>query len=400
MSQVSGLPITPYYFLFTPYYCLLLPTSHLDLKPKQFEGLVAGLHSRRSTCSSDMQRKTSSNALLHMKKDLESSDRVETLVDVKRTSSRFSCRGVLSIVISLLLVCFSLLALILINLSTQTLEKKRSYEKFTVVINTFKRPAMLEKAVEYYARCPNVFSIHITWSESTSPPDHLRNKYALMNRPYVIFDRFDKDSLNNRFIPLKTYYTPGIFAVDDDMRVPCNDLELAFETWQNNQRSIVGFMPRVHVIQGPQLIYRCWWTVWVQGVYSIILTKAAFIHHDYFHLYTNSMPPGVHQFIDEGRNCEDIAMQFLVANKTSLPPIYVKGHINDLGVLSGISTSKNIMRAEHMDARSLCLNKMSEFFGGSQLVYSRTIVDSASNGWFNAPSTWSEYISSDLWNFL
>ena len=346
-----------------------------------------------------MQRKTSS-ALLHPKKDIEDLTEISPVMEAKRTSSRVSCRNILSILISLLFICFTLLALILINLSTQTLEQKPSQHKFTIVINTFKRPDMLESAVTYYSRCRNVHSIHITWSESTPPPEDLRARYALMNNPPIIFDTFDKDSLNNRFVPLKSHFTPGIFAVDDDMRVPCDDLELAFETWLNNQRTIVGFMPRVHVIDGSSFVYRCWWTVWVQGVYSIILTKAAFLHHDYFDLYTHSMPPGVHQFIDQGRNCEDIAMQFLVTNKTSLPPVYVKGHIHDLGVLGGISTSKNIVRAAHMDARSNCLNQLTKLFGGSPLVYSRTIVDSAANGWFNAPSTWSEYISSDLWNFL
>ena len=130
------------------------------------------------------------------------------------------------------------------------------------------------------------------------------------------------------------------------------------------------------------------------------MTKAAFIHHDFFKVYTDSMPPGVHAFIDAGRNCEDIAMQYLVSNRTALPPIYVRGYMTDLGVLGGISTSRNIVSAAHMDARSNCLTQLSKLFRGTPLVYSKTIVASAANGWINAPSTWSEYISSDLWNFL
>ena len=48
----------------------------------------------------------------------------------------------------------------------------------------------------------------------------------------------------------------------------------------------------------------------------------------------------VRDLVDRERNCEDLAMQFLIANNTNLPPIYVKGHVEDLGALSGISTSQ------------------------------------------------------------
>jgi hypothetical protein len=260
---------------------------------------------------------------------------------------------------------------------------------------------MLSSAIDYYSKChQHVESIHITWSESTPPPESLKKKLNQYHTPLILFDEYTTDSLNNRFIPLTSHFTNAIFAVDDDMRVPCSDLELAFETWLNNQQAIVGFMPRIHVIQNGLLQYRCWWSVWVKGAYSIMLTKAAFLHHNYFDLYTNHMPKTIHQFIDHGMNCEDIAMQYLVTNHTSLPPVYVKGHISDLGVLGGISTSRNIVTAAHMDARSNCLNQLSTLFGKTPLVYSHTIVDSAANGWFNAPSTWSEYISSDLWNFF
>ena len=39
------------------------------------------------------------------------------------------------------------------------------------------------------------------------------------------------------------------------------------------------------------------------------------------------MPAAIRELVDDERNCEDIAMQFLIANVTSLPPIYVKGHL-------------------------------------------------------------------------
>lgn len=75
-------------------------------------------------------------------------------------------------------------------------------------------------------------------------------------------------------------------------------------------------MPRIHIRSKDGLIYRCWWRVWWHGVYSIILTKAAILHHDFFVAYSTQMPQAVRSLVDELRNCEDIAMQFLIANAT------------------------------------------------------------------------------------
>lgn len=57
---------------------------------------------------------------------------------------------------------------------------------------------------------------------------------------------------------------------------------------------------------------------------SMVLTGAAFIHKYWNYLYTTIMPPDVKDWVDEHMNCEDIAMNFLVANVTNKPPIKVQ----------------------------------------------------------------------------
>lgn len=185
------------------------------------------------------------------------------------------------------------------------------------------------------------------------------------------------------------------------MRVPCEELALALEVWRGSSRSLVGFMPRLHLRDRSSgfLKYRCWWRVWYQGAYSIILTKAAILHHDFFSKYFYDMPQSIRNLVDSKRNCEDIAMQFLIANITSLPPIYVKGHLQDKGALNGISTSQNVVMAGHMHSRDDCLNELVKIYKHNPLVRSHIIVDAANNRWTNAPSTWWEYISSDLWKW-
>lgn len=275
----------------------------------------------------------------------------------------------------------------------------------------------MKQAVSHYSQCEKVEYIYIIWSEDRPPPPTYIKAYARYDNPkvYIVcafltivvttsnyqveFLVFEEDSLNNRFKPISKPHTDGIFSIDDDMQVPCNELDFAFDVWRTSKDSIVGFMPRVHIRGSEgQLVYRCWWRVWWYGTYSIILTKAAFLHHKFFELYTHGMDRRVREYVDKNRNCEDIAMQFLTSNVTKLPPVFVKGHLTDMGALNGISTSKNFVTAGHMTSRSQCLRDLAGLFGGNPLLETHTIVDSATNRWFNAPSTWFEFISSDLWS--
>ena len=274
----------------------------------------------------------------------------------------------------------------------------RLTEKVTVVMNTFQRPAMLQDAIDYYATCGTVKYIYVIWSEHEPPSVIVQNRYKGKQHPEIAFVLNPTDSLNNRFKPLTGPHTDAIFSVDDDIRVPCDDLTLAYEVWKASDKSIVGFMPRLHLRgKDDKLVYRCWWRVWLHGAYSVVLTKAAFLHHDYMKVYTEEMSKSIRDMVDRERNCEDIAMQFLVSDRTNLPPVYVKGSLQDWGVLNGISTSKTIVSAGHMDRRSACLNDLVEIYQRNPLIRSHQIVYNAGNSWVNSPSTWGEYISSDLW---
>lgn len=296
------------------------------------------------------------------------------------------------------------------------------------------------------------------WSESDKVPNHILQRYSSYQEssslagsiPIIYFDVQTIDSLNNRFKPLPpNTRTEAILSVDDDMRIPCDELSLSFEVWRNSPRNLIGFMPRLHVAipnhpaqslranqndgdkpkeskeqtgiySNVYYAYRCWWKVWARGEYSMILTKAAILHHDFFHAYFNILPKTVFTYIDDRRNCEDIAMQFLASNMTGLPPIYVKGHLSDkgncnvinylsisieffllspVGALGGISTSQNVVKAKHMQARDECVNDLIQIFGRNPLQASHVVIDAAYNGWTHSPSTWLEYISSDLWKW-
>jgi len=163
--------------------------------------------------------------------------------------------------------------------------KINSAGQLTIVMNTFKRNDMMLDATEHYRSCLLVKHIYIIWSESQPPPERISAKFQGWKHPTVDFLRQDVDSLNNRFKPLPGARTDAIFSVDDDMRVDCEDLNLAYEVWRGSQRSMVGFMPRLHLRRNGLLEYRCWLRVWWHGQYSMVLTKAALLHHDFLKLY-------------------------------------------------------------------------------------------------------------------
>lgn len=57
------------------------------------------------------------------------------------------------------------------------------------------------------------------------------------------------------------------------------------------------------------------------GEYNLVLTNAAFLHRKYLEAYTNRMPRAMRDMVDAKMNCDDIAMNFLVANISAKSPI-------------------------------------------------------------------------------
>ncbi|KAH7435760.1 hypothetical protein KP509_06G078600 [Ceratopteris richardii] len=195
------------------------------------------------------------------------------------------------------------------------------------------RPDLLKKSAQHYSSCPRVDAIRIVWSESREPPkDSLVSdlfsyvESASRKSTHMIklkIDMNDEDNLNTRFKPINDLDTDAIFSVDDDVLVPCDILVFAFTVWTSALDSMVGFVPRMHWIQSqmqdasfPRYIYGGWWSVWWMGTYSMVLSKCAFLHQKYLDLYTDHMPVQIRDYVTHKRNCEDIAMYFLVANAT------------------------------------------------------------------------------------
>ena len=78
--------------------------------------------------------------------------------------------------------------------------------------------------------CERVDSIRVVWSENgTAPQEGEKDKDWFSNKKKVFYDKYHTTSLNNRFVPPEGLGTDSVFAVDDDIRVPCADLDFAYE---------------------------------------------------------------------------------------------------------------------------------------------------------------------------
>ncbi|KAA8539844.1 hypothetical protein F0562_026536 [Nyssa sinensis] len=260
---------------------------------------------------------------------------------------------------------------------------------YTVLINTWKRNSLLKQSVAHYASCSGTDAIHVVWSESDPPSDSLKSylekivlkKSLTAHKPNFMFDLNKEDNLNNRFKPIEDLRTDAIFSVDDDVVVPCSTLDFAFTVWQSAPLTMVGFVPRMHWLDGEKngvmyYNYGGWWSVWWMGTYSIVLSKAAFFHRKYLDLYTYNMPSSIRDYVTRERNCEDIAMSLLVANATDAPPIWVKGKIYEIG-LSGISSLQG-----HSTRRNKCLNDFISLYGTMPLVSTNVKAVDVRHEWF------------------
>lgn len=287
---------------------------------------------------------------------------------------------------------------------------KSTETQYSVVINTYKRPDMLKEAVRHYAvTCgpqTGVRQVFVVWAEldKTPPtPEELlllpgsakRLGHASKNNSQqqqqqqpasVEIIRVAKDSLNSRFLPIANTQSQAIFMVDDDVRVDCPSLYMGFDAWRANPDAMVGYYPRLAIAHDnddddkkgdSSYVYQAWPGVYWRRAANFVLTKAAFLHHKYMVLYSDPdrHPQAILDYVDQYKNCEDVAMSLLVANQTivrhrggnddddqddlSKSLIYVEGHVSDKGLRGGISSSG---KTRHFNRRAECLQDMTRMY--------------------------------------
>lgn len=234
-------------------------------------------------------------------------------------------------------------------------------------MNTWRRNDLLKISVEHLATCDCVGQIQVVWSDQENDPPGLEF-FEEAARDKIRFEIHDTNSLSHRFNMTLPMETDGVFSTDDDLHISCADLKFGFESWQSSQKTMVGFTPRMVTLdpKTERFSYRSWRVVRWNGVYNVILTKCCFLHQEHLRTYMENMSEKVLAYIDQQRNCEDIAMSVVVAKYYKTPPLWVKGRVKEIGG-DGISA-----KYDHFEARSACVDFFVEQFGGMPLIETST----------------------------
>ena len=119
-------------------------------------------------------------------------------------------------------------------------------DQYTVVVNSYRRPDLLAASVRHYANCGQVDAVRVVWSEGEPAPlghsiaglGHTRsardrrigaNGLAAVAAP-IVYDVQPDASLNNRFRQLAGLRTEAVLSVDDDILVPCDEVQVPKDT--------------------------------------------------------------------------------------------------------------------------------------------------------------------------
>ncbi|KAJ7298729.1 hypothetical protein O6H91_Y460900 [Diphasiastrum complanatum] len=246
-------------------------------------------------------------------------------------------------------------------------------DQITILVNGFAeaRLPLLQASMQKYSASPEVHSIFILWGNVSTPRSVLQSAtFVSVGSPiYVV--RQDSTSLNDRFLPRPYIKTRAVMVCDDDITIELEDLKFALQAWSENQRRIVGFFPRTHSYN---LNTKSWIYTKSATRYSIMLTKLMIIATEFLYLYTCKMPPGVKEYVDEGMNCEDIAMNFLVSSYGGQGPLFVAGKPQDWGDTRSSANDLNTMglsaRVGHRKDRGDCIGAFQRLWGSMELRYS------------------------------
>lgn len=242
-------------------------------------------------------------------------------------------------------------------------------EQFTMVVLTYDRTELLLKTLNRFKGMAYLNKILVVWNGvRRKPPSDLL--WPDVGVPIDVV-RVSKNSLNNRFVPYDAIETDAILSIDDDTPLRPDEIVFGFRVWREARDRLVGFPGR----------YAAWNQDTQSWMYnsnhscelSMVLTGGAFFHRYYAHRYTFDMPQAIRSMVDNFMNCEDIAMNFLIAHLTRKPPIKVTSrwtfHCADCE--SSLSEDESHFRERHE-----CLNVFASVYGYMPLMSTQHRSDS------------------------
>ncbi|XP_062101370.1 glycosyltransferase family protein 64 C3 [Humulus lupulus] len=267
-------------------------------------------------------------------------------------------------------------------------------DKITVLINGYSesRTPLLQSIAAKYSAAPFVSAVLVLWGNPSTPTQTLaRLSHNLTLSSFggatISLVRQRSSSLNARFLPRTAIRTVAVLICDDDVEIDGKSLAFAFRVWESNPSRLIGFFARSHDID----LSRKEWIYTVHpDRYSIVLTKLMMMRSDYLFSYSCGGGPvmgRMRSVVDRARNCEDVLMNFVIADESKAGPILVgakwardwgdkrneeedggdgrrrlKGAVAEVGLSS--------RRGEHRKRRGKCINEFHRVLGRMPLRYS------------------------------
>ncbi|KAF7545741.1 hypothetical protein G7Z17_g8936 [Cylindrodendrum hubeiense] len=241
-------------------------------------------------------------------------------------------------------------------------------DKFTIAMQTYQRPKELNDTLKAILSedVPSLHEVVIVWNDlETKPPANFVSKFGVPVRYRVS----KHNSLNEKLWPDPDYKTQAILLSDDDVYYHPKDLEFVFQSWRKfGQHRLVGALARCATVDA----YGNWAYTFCsskveEDIYDMILTNLCFSHISFLDYYSSNTTTmnAIRDYVDEGFNCEDIALNYVQSLLTGDGPLLVQGREKYVNFVpsKGISTKKG-----HMAARSRCLNDFAKMFQCMPLV--------------------------------
>ncbi|KAK7476210.1 hypothetical protein BaRGS_00032564 [Batillaria attramentaria] len=214
---------------------------------------------------------------------------------------------------------------------------------FTAVVLTYDRLDSLFTVIRQLAAVPSLAKVLVVWNNQNKQPPPLSSWPYIGKTVKVVQTK--KNKLSNRFFPYDEIETECILALDDDIvMLTADELEFGYEVWREFPDRLVGFPSRLHLWDNTTQKWR-YESEWTNAI-SMVLTGAAFYHK---------------AWVDDHMNCEDIAMNFLIANTTGNAPIKVAPRKK---FKCPQCTNTEMLSADitHMVERSECINQFAAIY--------------------------------------
>ena len=238
------------------------------------------------------------------------------------------------------------------------------HEQFTGVILTCQREEILIESLRRLSGFRYLNKVIVVWN-CQEPPPNPDLTWPDIGVPIKVI-KTKQNSLNNRFLPYDLIETEAILSLDDDIRLTHHEILYGFEVWRENKHRLVGYPAKFH--SWNEQTWKWNYNSTLSCEASMVLTGAAFYHKYYSYAYSQYMSQSIRDKVDELMNCEDIAMNFLIADMTRQAPIKLTKRYSFRCKDCPSTLSNDSM---HYEERTHCINAFTKIYGYNPLIYTQ-----------------------------